>query len=76
VLLDLNTNKLGDANVLHITSLLEKNTVLEELEVGSNKFTTKAYQIMGNALEENPELAAKLDFFRPQSNILNAQKKT
>lgn len=62
VLLDLNTNNLDDEDGIHIASLLEKNTVLEELEVGNNKFTKNAYQIMRSALEENPELAAHLDF--------------
>jgi len=62
VLLDLNTNSLDDAAGFHIASLLEKNTVLEELEVGSNNFTIQVYQTMKNALEKNHELAAKLNF--------------
>ncbi len=75
VSLDLNTNNLGDADRLHITSLLEKNTVLEELEVGNNNFTRETYQMMRDALEKNPELAAKLDFCSTPEQYFDSPEK-
>lgn len=75
VLLDLNTNSLGDEDGLHIVSLLKKNTVLEELEVGNNNLTRESYQIMRNALEDNPELAAKLDFCSTPEQYFDSPEK-
>lgn len=75
VLLDLNTNGLDNADGLHIATLLKKNTVLEELEVGNNNFTKEAYQNMKNALEENPELAAKLDFCSTTEQYFDSPEK-
>ena len=49
--------------------------MLEEFEVGNNNFTTEAYQSMGSALEENPELAAKLDFCSTPEQYFDSPEK-
>lgn len=75
-MLDLNTNGLDDADAVHIVLLLEKNTVLEELEVGNNGFTIVAYQKMLDALQDNCELAAGLTFSAMPDQYFDNPEKT